>query len=468
MPRLGARRAARADSRWRIGRAKAAVLPVPVGASASRSRPARRGGIAAALDRASAPRSRARRASSRSAAASPRAAKVVGSASVMGAAYSAWRPQPVRRHCHPRWRRLPASRPAGSGAAAPSGATRHRTRRTSRRRGTTSVTHGDGADLLSGRGASAGGVRRCGVHGGRGDPVLRAVRAGPGFVRLRPEHVPRLSVLRGRLLRGLLNLVDKACLACAPFRLTGATTRPRIVVAADLPPTTARVDRYADLRSDPETLPSTDAGAASRGPARQRPRDVAPGATPRPGWHDRARPGSRAGRPHGLLDCFAAPPEAPRRARRTGGLGGMGRRRRAGSRGPGGLARAGGPRPPRGRAVGRAVGCAEPGDDARSRPSDGDPAGDARASCHAAAEPAEPRSDQATGHTATDAAPCQACRGRAAAGPHAGPDGDRRSDPSDRRAVAGPPQGSTWRSAKSTLAGRSASRRMYHGYQCLP
>ncbi len=36
-----------AASRWRIGRAKAAVLPVPVGASASRSRPARRGGIAA-------------------------------------------------------------------------------------------------------------------------------------------------------------------------------------------------------------------------------------------------------------------------------------------------------------------------------------------------------------------------------------------------------------------------------------
>ena len=32
---------------WRIGRAKAAVLPVPVGASASRSRPASRGGIAA-------------------------------------------------------------------------------------------------------------------------------------------------------------------------------------------------------------------------------------------------------------------------------------------------------------------------------------------------------------------------------------------------------------------------------------
>ncbi len=72
------------------------------------------------------------------------------------------------------------------------------------------------------------------------------------------------------------NLVDKACLACAPFRLTGATTRPRIVIAADLPPTTALVDRYADLRSDPGTLP-TDVGATSRGPARERLRDVAPG-----------------------------------------------------------------------------------------------------------------------------------------------------------------------------------------------
>jgi hypothetical protein len=29
-------------------------------------------------------------------------------------------------------------------------------------------------------------------------------------------------------------------------------------------------------------------------------------------------------------------------------------------------------------------------------------------------------------------------------------------------------QGSTWRTANTTLAGRSARRRMYHGYQCSP
>ena len=29
-------------------------------------------------------------------------------------------------------------------------------------------------------------------------------------------------------------------------------------------------------------------------------------------------------------------------------------------------------------------------------------------------------------------------------------------------------QGSIWRSANQTLAGRSARRRMYHGYQCSP
>ena len=42
-PVAGLRRSA---MRWSVGRAKAAVLPVPVGASASRSRPASSGGIA--------------------------------------------------------------------------------------------------------------------------------------------------------------------------------------------------------------------------------------------------------------------------------------------------------------------------------------------------------------------------------------------------------------------------------------
>ena len=44
VPSLAGR--ARCAIRWSMGRAKAAVLPVPVGASASRSRPASRGGIA--------------------------------------------------------------------------------------------------------------------------------------------------------------------------------------------------------------------------------------------------------------------------------------------------------------------------------------------------------------------------------------------------------------------------------------
>ena len=41
----------RASSRWSVGRANAAVLPVPVWAQPNRSRPARIGGIACALDR---------------------------------------------------------------------------------------------------------------------------------------------------------------------------------------------------------------------------------------------------------------------------------------------------------------------------------------------------------------------------------------------------------------------------------
>ena len=42
----GPSQAPAAASRWRIGSAKAAVLPVPVGASASTSRPASSGGMA--------------------------------------------------------------------------------------------------------------------------------------------------------------------------------------------------------------------------------------------------------------------------------------------------------------------------------------------------------------------------------------------------------------------------------------
>ena len=48
------------------------------------------------------------------------------------------------------------------------------------------------------------GVRRCWVKRGSRGPVLRALRAGPGLVRGRSEHLPRLPDLRFGLLRRLL------------------------------------------------------------------------------------------------------------------------------------------------------------------------------------------------------------------------------------------------------------------------
>ena len=75
------------------------------------------------------------------------------------------------------------------------------------------------------------------------------------------------------------NLVDGACLACAPFRLVDATTPPRIVVAsAPLAGSAKAKDPYADLRGGE---PVRDSWDASRGTRRQRPRDASPvGVTP--------------------------------------------------------------------------------------------------------------------------------------------------------------------------------------------
>jgi hypothetical protein len=76
------------------------------------------------------------------------------------------------------------------------------------------------------------------------------------------------------------NLVDGACLACAPFRLAESTVRPRIVVAAGPPPAATNGDPYADLRAG---LDPGDTWGGSRPAARQRPRDVPPtGAAPVP------------------------------------------------------------------------------------------------------------------------------------------------------------------------------------------
>ncbi|HYN48728.1 MAG TPA: hypothetical protein VER83_07655, partial [Candidatus Nanopelagicales bacterium] len=66
------------------------------------------------------------------------------------------------------------------------------------------------------------------------------------------------------------NLVDEACLKCAPFRLMDATTRPRILVApTPAAGTTDSADPYADLRGGGEPTPG--AWEASWGTARQRP-----------------------------------------------------------------------------------------------------------------------------------------------------------------------------------------------------
>jgi hypothetical protein len=76
------------------------------------------------------------------------------------------------------------------------------------------------------------------------------------------------------------NLVDGACLACAPFRLVESTTRPRIVVSpqavAERPATS---DPYADLRG---SAPPLDAWDATWGAAHQRPKETPPAGIARP------------------------------------------------------------------------------------------------------------------------------------------------------------------------------------------
>ncbi len=107
------------------------------------------------------------------------------------------------------------------------------------------------------------------------------------------------------------NLVDGACLACAPFRLIDATTRPRIVIA----PTAAAgpvssADPYADLRGG-EAPP--DAWDGTRGTARQRPKGTPPaGVSPPPLGPD--------GRVTSVADGAAAV-TARRPVRRAGRLG---------------------------------------------------------------------------------------------------------------------------------------------------
>ena len=70
------------------------------------------------------------------------------------------------------------------------------------------------------------------------------------------------------------NLVDGACLACAPFRLTDATARPRIVIPATQPssPVAGAADPYADLRVDATAAETW----SSRPAARQRAVDAPP------------------------------------------------------------------------------------------------------------------------------------------------------------------------------------------------
>ena len=100
------------------------------------------------------------------------------------------------------------------------------------------------------------------------------------------------------------NLVDGACLACAPFRLLDTTAPPRIVVAATpAPGPRAAADPYADLRGGE---PPLDAWDANRGTARQRPKEA-----PHPGP---SQP-SVAAEPWrtGLAEAEPAPARAKRR-----------------------------------------------------------------------------------------------------------------------------------------------------------
>jgi hypothetical protein len=107
------------------------------------------------------------------------------------------------------------------------------------------------------------------------------------------------------------NLVDGACLACAPFRLVESTTRPRIVVApqavTEMP---AAADPYADLRG---SAPPLDAWDATWGAAHQRPKETQPAGVARPASVPTNRPAQA------LDDSVRNPARA--RGRRAGRVG---------------------------------------------------------------------------------------------------------------------------------------------------
>lgn len=70
--------------------------------------------------------------------------------------------------------------------------------------------------------------------------------------------------------------------------------------------------------------------------------------------------------------------------------------------------------------------------------------------------------------TAIATSPADGPRGEPATAETEGASGARFGVTGRRRRPPYPRYGSSWRSANSTLAGRSASRRMYHGYHAAP
>ncbi len=286
-----------------------------------------------------------------------------------------------------------------------------------------------GPALSSGRGASAGGLRRRGVHGGSRDPVLRAVRAGPGFVRVRPERVPRLPRVWRRLLRRLLE----------PGRRRVPRVRPVPPGRRDHPPADRRGARdRSEIRA---RGPGCDARPVRRPPGRRSAagrQGRAPGSRPS-ATHERAAcrprltaagsdcPADRSCRGTGAAPRLPSPwsapsprrPRGPRRDRR------LGRRRHAGRRRPGRRAREGRARTRRRRA-GEHRAKARRDRHSERNPGSGrcDAPGDARAAGHAPADPegraGQPRRDGPANDASADEAAREADRRGAA--PAARPD----------------------------------------------
>jgi hypothetical protein len=260
---------------------------------------------------------------------------------------------------------------------------------------------------------------RGGVHGGPRNPVLRTLRAGPGFVRLGTEHVPRLPGLRSRMLRGLLEPGGwrVSCLRPVPPGRSSTTADRR----------RRHGGRGTGCRRRPLRRPSPR-GSCSCHLGSLLGHGAATPEGCRAGRDDAGRRGSRrmAHRAH-RHRAGRSPPEAPPGwAHRPGRERGLGRCRRPRRRCPGCLP-AGAPRRSRAHAARHA---GPPGSDAGSRPRHGRAAPDPRPACDragdAAGTPPEPRRRAAAGHPAghpagnpaPDAAPDtstrQADRGRAA------------------------------------------------------